>query len=95
LEIRSKAVQLYLEEGFPPGLVAREMGVGRSTLSKWVRLYRDHGEASLKSQETGPGRRRPKVATAVKEKVVELKRGHPDLASRRSASFCGACCFCL
>jgi transposase-like protein len=37
-EVRRKAVQLYLEEGFPPELIAREMGVGKSTLSKWVRL---------------------------------------------------------
>jgi transposase-like protein len=48
-EVRRQAVQLYLEEGFPPELIAREMGVGKSTLSKWVRLYRDHGEAGLKS----------------------------------------------
>jgi len=50
LEVRRKAVQSYLEEGFPPELVAREMGMSRSTLSKWLRLYRYHGEAGLKSE---------------------------------------------
>ena len=30
LEVRRKAVQLCLEEGFPVNQVAREMGVGRS-----------------------------------------------------------------
>ncbi len=78
-EVRHKAAQLYLEEGFSPELIARQMGVGKSTLSKWVRLYRDHGEAGLKSKEAGPRRRQPKVGAAVKTKVVELKRRHPDL----------------
>ena len=32
LEVRRKAVQLCLEESFPVKQVAREMGVGRSTL---------------------------------------------------------------
>ena len=39
LEVRRKAVQLYLEEGFSPELIAREMSVGKSTLSKWLRLW--------------------------------------------------------
>ena len=87
LEVRRKAVQLYLEEGFSPELIARPMGVGKSTLSKWVRLYRDHGEAGLKSQEAGPRRQRPKVAAAVKTKVVELKRRHPDLGIQKISQF--------
>jgi transposase-like protein len=47
-EVRRKAVQLYLEEGFSPELIAREMGVGKSTLSKWVRVYRDQGERACR-----------------------------------------------
>jgi transposase len=78
---------VYLAEDFSPELVAREMGVGRSTLSKWVRLYRDHGEAGLKSQEARPSRQRPKVAAAVKTKVVELKRRHPDLGIKKISQF--------
>jgi transposase-like protein len=54
-EVRRKAVQLWLEEGFPVERVAREMGVGRSTLSKWVRLYREQGEVGLQSQPPRPG----------------------------------------
>jgi transposase-like protein len=64
-EVRLKAVRLHLEEGFPPELIARQMGVGKSTLSKWVRLYRDQGEAGLKSKKAGPRRQWPKVAAAV------------------------------
>jgi putative transposase len=62
------------------------MGVGRSTLSKWVRLYRDQGEAGLKSKPRRPSRPRPKVA-AVKTPVVELKRRHPDLGIKKISQF--------
>ena len=61
-EVRRKAVQLCLEEGFPAERVAREMGVGLSTLSKWVRVYSAHGEADLPSQLGRRHRPQPKVA---------------------------------
>ena len=86
-EVRRKAVQLCLEESFPVERVAREMGVGRSTLSKWVRLYRDQGEAGLQSKSADPSPQRPKVAPAVKTKVVELKRHHPDLGIKKISQF--------
>ena len=58
-EVRRKAVQLCLEESFPVERVAREMGVGRSTLSKWVKLYRDQGKrACSPSQQIRPLRGR-------------------------------------
>jgi len=58
-EIRRKAVQLCVEESFPVERVAREMGVGRSTLSKWVKLYRDQGKrACSPSQQIRPLRGR-------------------------------------
>ena len=94
LEVRRKAVQLCLEESFPVKQVAREMGVGRSTLDKWVKLYREQGEAGLQPQPRRRGGQRPQVAAAVKTQVVELKRIIPTLASRRSASSYGARSFC-
>ena len=86
-EVRRKAVQLCLEESFPVERVAREMGVGRSTLSKWVRLYRDQGEAGLQSKSASASRPRPKVAAAVKAEVVALKRRHPDLGIKKISQF--------
>ena len=49
-ELRRKAVQLCLEEGFPVAQVARELGVGFSTLGAWVRRYRAQGEAGLQAK---------------------------------------------
>ena len=86
-EVRRKAVQLCLEESFPVQQVAHEMGVGQSTLSKWVRLYRAQGEVGLQSKPRRPNRPRPKVAPAVKAQVVELKRHHPDLGIKKISQF--------
>ena len=61
-EVRRKSVQLCLEGSFPLERVARKMGVGRSTLSNWVRLHRDQDEAGLNSKSARPARRRPKMA---------------------------------
>ena len=87
LEVRRRAVQLCLEEGFPVERVARQMGVGRSTLDKWVKLYREQGEAGLQPHPRGSGRRRAKVPAAVKTQVVELKRRHPDLGIQKISQF--------
>src|SRR5215471_6934919 len=86
-EVRRKAVQLCLEEKFPVRQVAREMGVGLSTLTKWVKVYREQGEAGLEPQPRRAGSHRPKVAPAVKTKVVELKRRHPDLGIQKISHF--------
>lgn len=49
-ELRRKAVRLCLEEGCPVEQVARELGVGLSTLGAWVRVYRAQGEAGLQAK---------------------------------------------
>ncbi len=87
LEVRRKAVQLCLEEGFPVERVAHEMGVGLSTLSHWVRVYGAQGEAGLQAQPRRRHRPQPKVAPAVKTQVVELKRRHPDLGIKKISQF--------
>jgi transposase InsO family protein len=76
-----------LEESFPVQRVAHEMGVGRSTLSKWVRLYRDQGEVGLQSKPGRRNRQRPKVAPAAKTQVVELKRRHPHFGIKKISQF--------
>ena len=36
-----KAVKLYLEEGYQVKAIARELGIGKSSLGKWIRGYRE------------------------------------------------------
>ena len=97
-EVRRKAVQLCLEESFPAQQVAQEMGVGFSTLSKWMRLYRDQGEAGLQAKPRDQRnlhlqfarRRRWGAAPALREQILLLRRrGHARSPSRRSQRIVG------
>ena len=67
-----KAVRLFVQEGFPQRLVCRETGVSTSSLAEWVRDYRKEGEAGLRRKPAPQQGRR--LAPAVLEKIVELKR---------------------
>jgi len=87
VELRRKAVQLCVEEGFPVEQVARDLRVGLSTLGKWIRTYRTQGEAGLQPAPARPHRQRPQVAPAVKTKVVDLKRRHPDVGIQKISQF--------
>jgi len=62
-ELRRKAVQCGLEEGFPVEQVRRERGVGLSTLGAWVRVYRAQGKVGLQAKAR-PRSPRPQVAAA-------------------------------
>ena len=80
LDVKRRAVKLYVEDGFPAEVVAEELGVGHSTLSTWAKRYREQGEAAL--QPAGhPGR--PQVSEAAKRKAVELKRQNPAFGAKR------------
>src|SRR5574341_1198582 len=85
-ELRRKAVQLCLEEGFPVKQVARELGVGFSTLGAWVRRYRAQGEVGLQGKGR-PRSSRPQVAAAVKRQALELKRRHPTFGIQKISQF--------
>ena len=40
-EFKSEAVKLALTSGLPRQVIADDLGVGKSTLGKWIRIYRD------------------------------------------------------
>lgn len=54
-EQRLKAVKLHLEEGFGVAAVCQEMGMCKDQIYKWVRQYREEGEAGLMSNHPRGG----------------------------------------
>jgi len=92
VELRRKAVQLCVEEGFPVAQVARDLRVGLSTLGKWIRTYRTQGEAGLEGKARQPRNRKPQVAPAVKAQVVAVKRRHPDFGIQKISQFLRRMC---
>jgi len=80
-EFRSKAVSLYLEEGYPGSFVSEELGVSQSVLYKWAKRYRAYGDEGLRDQNRSwnPGR----YNSRIKEKIIDLKQNNPGFGSRR------------
>jgi len=80
-EFKSRAVSLYLEEGYPAKFVAEEMGMSDALLYKWAKRYRAYGDEGLRDQIGSWSRSRN--SSGIKEKIVELKRKNPGFGSRR------------
>jgi transposase-like protein len=82
VEFKLQAVRLFTEENYTADMVASEQGIGKSTLSAWVRRYRESDVAGLEYRAPVPNRH-PKISPAVKSKAVELKQQDPKRGSRR------------
>jgi len=52
-EIRRRSVHLFVS-GFSKTKIAQILEVHRNTVGKWIQLYQNQGEASLKSKKRGP-----------------------------------------
>lgn len=81
-EIKLRCVKLRLEEGLPYSLLCKEVGVNKGTLGRWVRDYRERGEAGLRKQVVSSGGRR-KLPVPVREKIVEIKKREPFFGVQR------------
>lgn len=82
LEVRLKAVKLYLEEGLSPKLVSREVGIHPSQLYNWAKRYKAGGEAGLAPRQ-GRGTLPKRSAHALRQKITEVKQQNPSFGVKR------------
>src|SRR5512136_182004 len=80
-EFRLRAVQMYVEEGYPAQLITAEMGITGETLNKWAKLYRQSGEEGLRKLRAA--RKSTPLSVRVKERILEVKKSNPSFGSRR------------
>ncbi len=80
-EERLRGVKMKLEEKYPAAIICEEMGISIAGLSKWLRLYKIHGEEGLKSRRGG--KQGPRLPEAVTKKIVELKRENAGFGVKR------------
>jgi len=79
-EYRLKAVQTYLKGGYTLTLLCRELGVNKTSLHNWVKVYRLGGKAGLLAW-TRPRRSHPKLPAPITDQIVALKQQHPTCGS--------------
>ena len=81
-----KAVKLYLEEGYQVKDIARELGIGKSSLGKWIREYREKGSGAFTSPPERSAAEAEKSDPArefVRTQILEHKAAHPDHGVKR------------
>ncbi len=83
VEFRLRVVTLFLEEGYSYAMLAEEFGCGKSTISKWVKLYREHGQAGLSNPSTNSVKPRKQLDHNLQTKIIELKQEDPQRGIKR------------
>ena len=69
-ELRLKAVKLNLEKGISREVISRELGVGESSVSLWIRAYRQEGEDGLRNKPPGAPRGKKKLPEPVTARIL-------------------------
>jgi transposase len=84
-ELRLKAVKLNLEKGISRDVISRELGVGESSVSNWIKAYREEGEGGLRNKPFGARPGQKKLPEPVTARIVELKKAEPTWGVKRIA----------
>ena len=67
-------VRRVVEEGWAPAAAAESLGISRATAYKWLRRFRDEGLAGLADRSSRPHRSPRRLAGAVEQEILELRR---------------------
>lgn len=84
-EVRLRAVKLHLEDGISREVIGRELGVGGSSISNWVTIYKREGEEGLRGKPRGSRAGQKKLPEPVTERIVELKKAEPSWGVKKIA----------
>jgi len=82
LEFKLRCVKLRLEEGLPASLLSEEVGASKDVIRRWVKVYRERGEAGVTESDCSGGSRR-KPPGPVRKKIVEIKKHEPFFGVKR------------
>jgi transposase-like protein len=87
-EFRKDAVRIALTSGRSRRQVADDLGVGLSTLNKWVNAHRDADAVSAEDRELArENERLQREIRTLKEERDVLKRSHPVLREPKAVRF--------
>lgn len=87
---RIQAVEAYFKSGLTLDDFASTWGVSKSSIARWVRIYKDKGPSALENPCLGASakKRGPKgIRKEIKEEIVAAKKQNPTFGLRRVGSF--------
>lgn len=84
-EFKQEAVRIAVSSGLPRARVAADLGVGKSTLSKWISVYRPTDMVSVPSADLARENERLRLEVRVlREEREILKKATQFFASLKS-----------
>jgi transposase-like protein len=84
-EQRYKAVLGVIADGRTVSEVAREWGVCRQTMPRWLTRYEGDGLEGLSNRSSRPAHCPHQTPPSVEAMVLEMRRAHPYWGARRIA----------
>jgi len=84
-EQRYKAVLAVIGDGRTVGEVARDWGISRRTMHRWLARYEGDGLEGLNNRSHRPAQSPHQMPPAVEAMVLEMRRSHPYWGARRIA----------
>ena len=82
-EFRLEVAQLVVDRELPLGRVSRAFELSPTTVSEWVRAYRQGGAEALKPKPRPVPAERTLAQETKRAAVVALREEHPELGTRR------------
>ena len=86
-EFRQDAVRIALTSGLTRKQVADDLGVGMSTLNKWITAYRDTDVVSKEDLDLAQENERLRREIRLLKEEGNLKKGHPVLCGPKAMRF--------
>jgi transposase InsO family protein len=83
LEIRIRAVLLYVQDGKQAKEIRSVYDISERTLRRWARAYRTVGIDGLQPKKPGPKNGSSGLSRKLYERIIELKQKHSSWGARR------------
>src|SRR5689334_15720953 len=87
LEQRKELVQRCLEEQESIAELARQYGVSRQTVYKWLGRSIAQGEVGLEELSRAPHRQARAITQQASERIVDVRRSHPRWGPRKIIAY--------
>lgn len=87
LEQRKELIQRCLEGQESIAELARQYGVSRQTVYKWMRRREEQGEPGLQELSRAPHHQARALSSPKAERIVEVRRSHPRWGARKILGF--------
>jgi transposase InsO family protein len=83
MTLKREFVQFALQEGARISALCRRYEISRKTGYKWIKRYREQGEAGLAERSRRPGRSPGQTGGKVAQSITALRREHPAWGARK------------